>query len=161
MPEKIFDPKPPRGLSRIIFRLPILLFRGHLGWLLGHRFVMLTHKGRISGQLHQTVLEIVRYDNQTGACIVASGWGEKSDWVKNISKDPKIVFQIKNKITKGIAKRLSPEESAKELDAYARLHPIAFQELTRFMGYQLDGSGEDIRAMGEMIPMFLFTPVDN
>lgn len=32
-----------------IFKLPLVLYRLHLGWLLGTRFMQLTHVGRRSG----------------------------------------------------------------------------------------------------------------
>jgi len=159
MPEKISGPKLPRGLSRLAFRLPIWLFHAHLGWIMGHRFLLLTHTGRKSGLPRQNVLEIVRYDKKTGACVVASGWGVKSDWFQNITANPKIVFQVQNKRVAGIAERLAPEEGAQELFAYARHYPLAFRELARFMGYRVDGSEEDIREVGRTLPMFLFQPV--
>ena len=62
MPEKTSELKLPHGLSRLAFRLPIWLYHSHLGWLLGTRFVLLTHTGRKSGLSRQTVLEVVRYD---------------------------------------------------------------------------------------------------
>jgi deazaflavin-dependent oxidoreductase (nitroreductase family) len=158
MPEKVSEPKLPRGLARLAFRLPIWLYRARLGWLLGYRFVLLTHIGRKSGQERKSVLEVVRYDKANGACVVASGWGHKSDWFKNITANPNITFQVASRRSAGIAERLSPEAAAQELADYARRHPAAFRELAAFMGYRLDGTEEDIRAAGRMLPMFLFRP---
>jgi deazaflavin-dependent oxidoreductase (nitroreductase family) len=159
MPEKISEPKLPRGLARLALRLPIWLYRFHLGWLLGYRFVLLTHTGRKSGLPRQTVLEVVRYDKATGSCVVASGWGTKSEWYRNVTSNPKIVIQVRNKRTAGIAERLSPEEGAQKLFDYARHYPLALRELARFMGYRLDGSDDDIRALGRILPMFIFKPL--
>jgi len=39
---------------------------------LGHEFLLLTHVGRRSGRVHQTVLKVLRYDPETGESIVAS-----------------------------------------------------------------------------------------
>jgi deazaflavin-dependent oxidoreductase (nitroreductase family) len=158
MPEKISEPKLPRGLARLAFRFPIWLYRLHLGWVLGQRFVLLTHTGRKSGLPRQTVLEVVRYEKATGTCVVASGWGEKSDWIHNISANPNIIFQVGNQRAEGIATRLSPEAGSQELFDYAHHYPWALQELSRFMGYRLDGSEQDVRALGRIIPMFMFTP---
>lgn len=141
------------------FRIPIWLYRIHLGWLLGHRFVLLTHSGRKSGLPRQAVLEVVRYAPATGACIVASGWDTRSNWFRNVTANPKIFIQIGNKRTPAIAERLSPEAGVQELVDYAHRHPLAFRELTRFMGYRLDGTEDDICALGQMIPMFLFNPI--
>lgn len=35
---------PPRGLSRLLYRLPIGLFRLGLGWIFGNHFLLLTHR---------------------------------------------------------------------------------------------------------------------
>jgi len=159
MPERISVPKLPRGLSRLAFRFPIWLYRVHLGWLLGHRFVLLTHTGRKSRLPRHTVLEVVRYDKPTRACIVASGWNTKSDWFLNVTANPIIVIQIGNRCSAATAVRLSSGEGAQELLDYSRRHPLAFRELARFMGYRLDGTEDDICALGRMIPMFVFTPL--
>ena len=87
---------------------------------------------------------------------MASGWGSKSDWYQNVTADPKIAFQIRSKRSGGIAQRLSPEAAAEELLDYGHRHPMALRELAGFMGYRLDGTDQDIRALGSMIPMFLF-----
>jgi deazaflavin-dependent oxidoreductase (nitroreductase family) len=159
MPEKISEPKLPRGLLRLAFRLPIWFYRAHLGWLWGYRFVLLAHTGRKSGLLRQTMLEVIRHDKAIGACIVASGWGTKSDWFLNVTANPNIVIQIRNKRSAAIAERLSPETAAQELLDYAHRHPQAMRELAQFMGYRLDGTDEDTLALGQMIPMFIFKPI--
>ena len=161
MPEKISEPKLPGGLSRLAFRLPIWFYRFHLGWILGTRFVLLRHTGRKSGLARQNVLEVIRYDKQTGACIIASGWGMRSDWVKNIGANPEITFQVRQKSMAGIAERLSPETGAAELQDYARRHPAAMKELAGFMGYRLDGSEADIGELGKILPMFILRPVND
>jgi len=80
----------PRGWLHTLLRVPTLLYRVHIGWLLGHRFLLLTHVGRKSGIRHHTVLEVVCYASSSRTCIVASGWGEKAQWLKNITANPDI-----------------------------------------------------------------------
>src|SRR5581483_6476732 len=72
----------PRGVARRLARLPIWLYRLGLGRLLGERFLMLTHIGRTSGRLRQTVVEVVRHDRLSDTYIIASGWGERADWYR-------------------------------------------------------------------------------
>jgi deazaflavin-dependent oxidoreductase (nitroreductase family) len=158
MVKQVKQLKPPQGLARIAFRLPIWFYRVGLGGLLGTRFLLLTHIGRQSGQERRTVLEVVRYDRASGACIVASGWGGRSDWVYNITANPNITYQVGKRSTPGIAERLSAEAAAQEMLDYSHRYPLAFRELAAFMGFQLDGTEEDIRAMGRLLPMFLFRP---
>jgi deazaflavin-dependent oxidoreductase (nitroreductase family) len=158
VPEKIKDIQPPHGLARLGFRLPIVLYRLGLGGMLGTRFLLLTHTGRRSGLTRHTVLEVVRYDQSSGECIIASGWGYKSDWLHNITANPHVSFQVGMRRTGGIAQRLAPEEAGQEFLDYSRQHPLAFHELVRFMGFKLDGSEADTRALGRRIPIFLLKP---
>ena len=81
---------PPRGLLRLAARTPIWLYRLRLGWLLGGRFLMLTHIGRKTGRPRQVVLEVVRHDRDSNSFIVASGWGEQSNWFQNVQKTPQV-----------------------------------------------------------------------
>ena len=53
--------RPPRLLV-VLFGLPRHLYRHRLGWVLGHRFLQLTHTGRSSGRTYKTILEVVHYD---------------------------------------------------------------------------------------------------
>ncbi len=158
MPVKIFEPKPPGGLARLGFRLPIQLYRLGLSGLLGTRFVCLTHTGRKSGKPRQTVLEVVRYDKATGACIVASGFGKGSDWLLNVEHDLRILFTIGRTQRTGLAVRLDPEMAGRELAEYACRYPLAWRELVQFMGYKVNGTENDILALGNMIPLYRFQP---
>jgi len=97
MPKSLFDLDPSRGLLRVGLHLPIVFYRLHMGRLLGNRFLMLTHIGRITGTPHKTVLEVVDYDNQTGVYIIASGWREKSDWYRNLQKTPQVTVYVGRK----------------------------------------------------------------
>ncbi|HBY92828.1 MAG: nitroreductase family deazaflavin-dependent oxidoreductase [Ardenticatenaceae bacterium] len=150
---------PPRGPLRLAARLPLWLYRAHLGWLLGNRFLMLTHIGRRSGLPRQVVLEVVRYDNSTGTYIIASGWGEKSDWFRNIQKTPDVVVSAGRKRFEARAVRLPVEEAERELRDYARRHPLAFRELSGLMaGQRLRGTDEDFERLAQSVPLVALRP---
>ena len=122
---------------------------------------MLTHKGRVSGLPRYVVLEVVREDRQKNAYIVASGWGERSDWCKNILKNPQVTVQVRRKLFCAQARRLTPEEAGTEMLLYARRHPAALQQLARLMGYRVGRTDEEARAFGCVIPMFILQPVES
>lgn len=153
MPEKISEPKRPRGLIRLAFRLPIWLYRLKLGRLLGRRFLLLHHTGRKSGLPRQTVLEVVRYDKASGTYVVAVGFGTRSDWYQNINVNPHVTIDSGGRRTKAIAERLTPEAAEEELVDYSHRYPGLMKELARIMGYRLDGTEEDVRALGRILPM--------
>jgi len=158
MPEKVREVKPPRGLARLAFRLPIFVYRLGLGSLLGKRFLLLRHTGRKSGLERQTVLEVVRYEPATTTFYVAAGFGAESDWYRNIHANPEVVVQSGRGRWQMVAEFIKPEEAGEELLDYARRNPLALGELARLMGYRLDGSEADIRRLGQMLPMVAFHP---
>ncbi|MEA4910119.1 MAG: nitroreductase family deazaflavin-dependent oxidoreductase [Anaerolineaceae bacterium] len=160
MPEKLKVVKPPRGLARLALRAPILLYRLGLGRLLGHRFLRLTHVGRKSGRLRQVVLEVVRFDHATHTYYIAVGFGEHSSWYQNILANPHVQVDSAGEHMEGRAEPLSPEQAGQELLDYARRYPLAFRELVHFMGYRLDGSDQDILALGHDVHIFALRPAN-
>jgi len=158
MVEKIKDVHPPRGLARLAWRAPIWLYRLGLGGLLGERFVLLNHVGRKSGQPRQAVLEVVFHDPETGAYLVAAGFGEKSDWYKNVMAHPQVSIQVGRKRMGARAGRLPLAQATQVLLDYNRRHPAALRTLAGILGYRTDGSQADVRDLAGMIPIVKLTP---
>jgi deazaflavin-dependent oxidoreductase (nitroreductase family) len=150
--------RPPRGWKRIPWRLPIWLYRARLGWLLGGRFLLLTHIGRRTGLPRYAVLEVIRRDPQTDTYYVSSGFGEKSDWFRNIQETPQVTVQIGRRKMSAVAARLPLEEAERELLDYARRHPRALRSLARILGYQIQNTDEDVRALARVLPVVAFRP---
>ena len=151
-------PDPPRGSKAILWRLPIWIFRLGLGWVFGHRAILLTHKGRISGQPRQAVLEVIQYEKATNVHYVVSGFGEKSQWFQNIMKTPEVYVQVGNKRFAAVAERLSPEDGEKIFQDYQKHHPNAIKNLSKLIGYQIGEDEEDIRAFTRTIPVIRMQP---
>lgn len=158
MPERVKEVHRPRGITRLAFRAPVWLYRLGLGWLLGGRFLELTHTGRKSGKRRHTVLEVVRYDPATGVYIIAAGFGERSDWYRNILNDPHVEVRSGRRHVAATAVPLTPHEAGAVLVEYARAHRRAFRALVRFMGYRVDGTEADTHALGEYVPLLALRP---
>jgi deazaflavin-dependent oxidoreductase (nitroreductase family) len=159
MPTKVKAVQKPRGLWRWLHRLPIWLFRMHLGWLAGSRFMLLTHTGRKSGLPRQTILEVMRADKESDTYCVFVGFGEGSDWVRNVEKTPDVEIDVGGKHFRAHAQRLGPDESARIFMEYARKYPIAQRVLPRLMGYRVDGSAEDFAALARLGTVIAFQRV--
>jgi deazaflavin-dependent oxidoreductase (nitroreductase family) len=155
---KVRDINPPQGFARSLYRFPIFFYRIGLGGLLGTRLLLLTHKGLKSGLLRKTVLEVVDYDRQNTWFIVAAVFGPKSDWYQNILADPKVTVQCGRRVWPMMAEFLPPQEAGDVLLTYARKYPFAMKELAQFMGYRMDGTEADIRALGEKLNMVRLLP---
>ena len=159
MAKPLVQAHPPRGLARLGFRLPIWLYRAGLGWLLGHRFLMITHVGRKSGLPRRVVLEVVGHDRSSGTYVVASGWGEKSDWFQNVRKTPQVIVHVGRRRFAAVAERLPVDEAERTLLDYARQHPMAFRELSGLMaGRRLQATPEDCDQLARLIPLVALQP---
>lgn len=150
--------QPPRGLMRWLMRAPIALYRVGLGWVLGGRFLLLEHIGRKSGQVRQVVVEVVRHDPASDSFVIASGFGEQSDWLRNLAHTPEATVQVGRRRLAVRAERLSPSDAGEELLRYARQHPRAARALAGYMGMEVDGSDASYRAAGEALPFVLLRP---
>jgi len=158
MAEKIREVHPPRGLLRWLARFPIWLYRAGLGWLLSGRFLMLTHIGRKSGLPRQAVLEVVQHDKDSDTYFVAVGFGENSDWYRNILKTPDVMIHSGRRQLAACAERLQTEAAGQIVVEYARRHPVAIREIARVLGYRLDGTQVDYAALGRIIPIIALRP---
>ncbi len=148
----------PTGVSRLAFRLPLYLYRFGLGWLLGHRFLLLTHFGRKTGLLHQTVLEVFLYDSTNRESVVVSAWGEKADWYRNLQKTPAVEVQTGRERYRLVQRFLSPEEVYAALARYERRHPWAAWIFAKLFGYPLGGSEATRRAFTGSVTQVAFRP---
>lgn len=151
----------PRGLLRLFLRMPIVLYRMHFGWLLGNRFLMLTHLGRKSGLPRKAVLEVVDHNFETGTYFVASGWRSKADWFLNIQLNPVIQIMAGRQTFKALASVMQPTESAAVFYNYALHHPQAFREISRLMmGEVLQRTEEDCLRLAQSVPLVMLKPAD-
>ena len=86
--ERITRWLPSRPSRALALRLPSYIYRLRLGGLLGHRFLLLTHRRRKSGLTRRTPLEVLHYDPHSRESVVLSAWGKKADWYRNIEASP-------------------------------------------------------------------------
>lgn len=135
--------------ERFVMRAPIGLYRIGLGGLLGKRFLLLQHTGRKSGLPRKTVLEVVELDDH-GSPVIVSGYGEQSDWFRNVTADPEVVYTLGRRPTSAIAERLGGEEAKAVFDRYRRAHPRAAAVIGERIGVSLV---DDVEAAAEALPL--------
>ncbi|HLZ70694.1 MAG TPA: nitroreductase family deazaflavin-dependent oxidoreductase [Dehalococcoidia bacterium] len=141
---------PPSGLLRRALQLPALLYRVHLGRLLGHRFLLLTHRGRRSGRVRHTVLEVVRYDRRSRVCIVTAGWGARAGWYRNLQAHPALAITIGREHYLPKQRFLTDAEVRATLIEYQRRHRLAARVAARLLGTPI--------AQATPLPMVAFRP---
>lgn len=154
--EIVDRPNPPTGVRRLLWRLPIWLYRLRLGWLTGGRLMLLAHTGRVTGRKRTAVIEVVRRDAE--GYIAASGFGPRADWYRNVRQTPEVTITVGARVIPVTAVPLSSEEGADLMAAYAPRNPMLARRLCRIMGYRVDGSEADYREVGARIPFVRFVP---
>ncbi|MFG3111357.1 nitroreductase family deazaflavin-dependent oxidoreductase [Streptomyces tendae] len=145
-------PPLPQGWRRKAARAPALLFRVGLGPLLGRRLLLLHHTGRVSGLDRHVVLEVVAHEPDSPAWTVASGFGPRADWYRNLRAHPKTVLQFGNRHHAVTARFLGPEDGAAIMEEYGARHPRTARRLCAFMRLPADGSATSLRRAGRAIP---------
>ncbi|WP_198035223.1 nitroreductase family deazaflavin-dependent oxidoreductase [Streptacidiphilus rugosus] len=149
----------PTGWRRVLFRAPVKLYRWHLGWLFGSRFCLPTHTGRSSGLSRQTVLEVVGRDPETGAILVASGFGQASQWYRNICHDARVHVRVGRRSSEALARPFTPDESGQAMALYASRHPRAALQLLRLCGLEAEATAAEFYQVGhDFIPFVALTP---
>ncbi|MDX5970037.1 nitroreductase family deazaflavin-dependent oxidoreductase [Rhodococcus opacus] len=151
-------PDPPTGLRRAFFRAPIHLYRWHLGFLLGRRFLLLEHIGRKSGKPRRVVLEVVNHDAVDDGYVVAVGFGPKTDWYRNLRARPAVMIQVGRRRLPVDAEFLGPEAGAEFMAHYGGEHPKLGVRLAKVMGFEVDGSAADFRDAGREIRFVRLRP---
>lgn len=145
---------------RLLFRIPVHLYAIGLGVLFGHRLLVLGHRGRASGRLRRVALEVVERDPVTDGYVICSGFGPRAQWYQNLLHDPRVAFQVGWRVRPAVASFLSKEEGGEIMARYASRHPAVAARLVRFMGFEVDGTPQGFRAVGESLPFVRVTPCD-
>lgn len=155
-------PSAPGPILRSVLRAPRAMYRWHLGWLLGRRFLLLEHVGRATGCRHQTVLEVIGYDRSTGEALVMSGWGRASDWFRNVEVAGHATVTLGRRTVMVGARVLDTEEAAAVLADYERrnrwVRPVVRGVLSRLAGFRYEGTDEGRLALVRQLPVVRFTP---
>lgn len=123
----------PSGLLKRLFDAPAGLYRTGFGGLLGHRVLALTHRGRTSGKVYDTVLEVVLFDPVSQESIVGSAWGEQADWYRNIRAQPALRIRTGRLDYRPVQRFLTPEEAADAAREFCRRHPLEARLIHRVL----------------------------
>jgi deazaflavin-dependent oxidoreductase (nitroreductase family) len=112
-----------------------------------------------AGKPRQTVVEVAQHDATYDSYVVASGWGPTAAWYRNILHTPDVSIQVGTRTIPVAAVPLAKDEGAEIFVRYAARHREAAKfVLPRMLGFSVDGSDADFRAVGERMPFVRFVP---
>jgi deazaflavin-dependent oxidoreductase (nitroreductase family) len=136
--------------NRTLMRAPIWIYRARLGFLFGSRTLMLEHIGRKTGARRYVVLEVVGHP-APDAYIIASGFGERAHWFRNVMANPRVRVSVSgHRPRAATARRLSADEADAALADYATRHPRAWAKFKNVLENTL---GAEITDLNNPLPM--------
>jgi deazaflavin-dependent oxidoreductase (nitroreductase family) len=112
--------------TRGLMRVPIWIYRSGGGAVLGSRLIMLEHVGRKSGIRRYVVLEVIGHP-AAQVYLVASGFGQRAQWFRNITAEPRVrVYAGGHPPAAALARVLTRSEADRALSDYVSRHPQAW-----------------------------------
>ncbi len=161
-PTEVQQPSPPKGVLGFLLGLPRYLYRAHLGVLLGHRFLLLVHEGRRTGQRHETPLEVLLYDPTSREAVVAAAWGHRTQWLHNVEAGLAREVLIGRERYRPTHRVLDVEEASGMLQGYEEHSglpkALVWRVLTYLLGWRYDGSAEARRRAVEQMTLLGLRP---
>ena len=151
-----------KGILWYLFRAPVHLYRWGLGWLFGHRLLLLTHTGRRTGLRRQTVLEVVEYRKEGPEVVVANGFGPDCDWVRNIAAKADEEVDVGSRHFLAAHRFLGKEEAVKVIQVYEHrnrfIASVVRAGFSWLLGWPYRGSESDRRRLVGQLPLIAFRP---
>lgn len=154
----------PGPLARRLLRLPIRLYDWHAGWILGSRFLLLTHVGRRSGRAHRTVLEVIGRQREADEYLVIAGLGRAADWYQNLQAGPAIEVAVGRRRFPAEHRTLTDEDAVAALAEYERRNRLVAGVVRRVLswlvGWRYDGTTAARRRLAHELPVVAFRPAE-
>ena len=155
--------RPGPVMSRLL-RAPTRIYRANLGWLLGERFLMLTHVGRRSGRQYRTVLEVVGRLPASDEFVVMAGFGRTADWLRNAqcgcAREVAVGHRRFHPTFRLLAEGPAADVLAGYEDRNRLIAPVVRRVLSGLVGWRYTGSDDERRRLVRQLPLVAFGPID-
>jgi deazaflavin-dependent oxidoreductase (nitroreductase family) len=121
--------------------------------LQGLSLVVLVHRGRKSGRLFRTPLEVVVDDRDRGKLVVAPMWGADSDWYRNVVAGGLVEVHVRGENRPVEWRELDEHERRAAMDAYRQAHPVYSGIILRMLVRVNRLKGDPREAVLREVPM--------
>ncbi len=139
--------------SPLLMRAPIWMYRARLGFVFGSRLLLLEHVGRKTGARRLVVLEVVGHP-APDTYVVASGFGSRSQWYRNVTANPHVRVSVAHRAAVPAEARVpEPGQAEKVMQAYVDRHSYAWFALKPVLENTL---GAPIGDDGAGLPLMQF-----
>ena len=137
--------------SPLLMRAPIWMYRARLGFVFGSRLLLLEHAGRKTGARRLVVLEVVGHP-APDTYVVASGFGSRSQWYRNVTANPHVRVSVaRRRAVHAEARVPEPVQAEKVMRTYVDHHSYAWfalkPVLENTLGAPIGGDGAGLPLM--------------
>lgn len=151
-----------KSSSTLLYRMlhvpPRVLYRLGLGRLISGLVLLLTTRGRKTGQRRVTPLQYERVD---GAILVASIRGTEADWYRNILAHPAVELKIGSHHLTGQATGITDVDDVTDfLELRLRRHPFMVGRILRFEGLPAHPTRADLAQYATGLALARIHPTD-
>jgi deazaflavin-dependent oxidoreductase (nitroreductase family) len=154
----------PGPILAAMLRAPARLYDWNGGWVLGRRFLRLTHVGRRTGREYRTMLEVVGENRDRHEVIVVAGLGRSAQWYRNLLADKATEVAIGRERFAPRYRELDPAEAAAVLAEYEQrnryIAPVVRRVLSWLVGWHYDGTEVKRLQLASELPMVALRPED-
>jgi deazaflavin-dependent oxidoreductase (nitroreductase family) len=148
----------PGRLMLVLMRTPRPLYRHGWGWLLGHTFLLITHRGRKTGKRRETVAMALTYDSDTRAVVIFSAWGPNTQWIRNLRARPALQIQIGRDTYVPEQHFLSEDEAVAVGTEFRRHHPLRLRLFATILDWGDLSTEQALREFVRTRPFVSFRP---
>jgi deazaflavin-dependent oxidoreductase (nitroreductase family) len=145
-----------RVLGRTL-RMPSVLDRKGTRWMLQALspapVIVLVHRGRKTGRVFKTPVEILVDDPGQGEFVVSPMWGRDSDWYRNVVAGGLVEVHVRGERQQVEWRELDEAERRSAMDAYRKAHPIYSRIILRMLVRVNGLEGDAEQAVLRELPM--------
>lgn len=147
----------PAGLYRILYRLPLTLYRLGLGGLLNLASIMvLTTRGRSSGLPRYTPIE---YRPHGSKIYAVSGWGTRPNWVRNLTADPNVSLRQGQRAFAARAQVVEDSsEALRVLHLFRKRAPAFYDSLIARLSGEAEVNNRTLPDVSRLLTIVRFDP---
>ena len=145
-----------RFLGRTM-RMPGVLDRKGTRWALQAlspaTVIVLVHRGRKSGRLYKTPVEILQHDRERDEFVVSPMFGRNSDWYRNVVAGGLVEVHVRGEEQQVEWRELADAERRAAMNTYRETHPLYSRMILRMLVRTNRLEGDPEEAVLRALPM--------
>lgn len=138
-------------------RMPGALDRKGTRWLLQATspatVAVLVHRGRKSGKLYRTPVEVLADDPTRDELFVSPMWGRNSDWYRNVVAGGLVAVHVRGEERQVEWRELDEAGRRAALEAYRKAHPFYSRMVLGMLGRVNKFEGDTLEAAIRELPV--------